>query len=110
MSSILKKSQYNPLIKPSMVPFESTQTYNAGITKFKGKYVMLFRNDYNFTKADMQRLGGEAFKLQKINLGLAVSDDGIKWQIKSEPVLPVPLTGEMTKVYDPRLTVIDGRC
>ena len=110
MSSILKKSQYNPLIKPSMVPFESTQTYNAGITKFKGKYVMLFRNDYNFTKADMQRLGGEAFKLQKINLGLALSDDGIKWQIKPEPVLPVPLTGEMTKVYDPRLTVIGGRC
>ena len=109
--SVIKKSSHNPLIKSSMIPFTSTLTYNAGITRYQDNYVMLFRNDYNYTKEDMlYRWGTSAFPQTKINLGLAVSDDGIKWRIKPEPVLPIPLTEEMFSVYDPRLTVIEGRC
>lgn len=106
----IKKSQHNPLIKPSMVPFASTLTYNAGITKYKGKYVMLFRNDYGYSQEDMRRLKHNVFSQIRINLGLAASDDGINWRIKPEPVLPIPLTEEILRVYDPRLTVIEDRC
>ena len=108
----VKKSQCNPLIQPSMIPFESTLTYNAGITKFQGRYVMLFRNDYGYTREDALafRQGARAWPAGRINLGLAVSSDGINWRIKPEPVLPIPLTEEIVRVYDPRLTVIEDRC
>ena len=108
----VKKSKCNPLIQPSMIPFESTLTYNAGITKFHGRYVMLFRNDYGYTREDALafRQGTRAWPAGKINLGLAVSADGINWRIKPEPVLPIPLTEEMSRVYDPRLTVIEDWC
>jgi len=108
----IKKSPHNPLINPSMVPFTSTLTYNAGITKFHGRYVMLFRNDYDYTREDALafRQGARAWPAGRINLGLAESADGINWRIKPEPVLPIPLTEEIVRVYDPRLTVIEGRC
>lgn len=106
----IRKSSRNPLIKASMVPFDSTLTYNAGICRFQGRYVMLFRNDYNYTKEDMIRLKTEVFSQVKINLGLAFSDDGVDWHIEPEPVLPLPYDEEILRVYDPRITVIDERC
>lgn len=93
-----------------MVPFSSTLTYNAGICRFRGRYVMLFRNDFNYSKEEMIRLKSKVFERTKINLGLAFSDDGIDWHIEPEPVLPLPCEGEILRVYDPRLTVIWERC
>ena len=46
------------------------------ITKYKGRYVMVFRNDYG--SVDEQRLDGT-------NLGLAYSDDGVRWQVEPQP-------------------------
>lgn len=88
------------------VPYPSALTFNAGIVKFGGRYIMLFRNDYG--SYDDQRLDGT-------NIGLAFSGDGIKWKVESAPVLdesfftPVFGEGEVRRIYDPRITPLDGR-
>ncbi len=74
--------------------------FNAGVTKFLGKYVMIFRNDYG--SVEEQRLEGT-------NLGLAFSDDGVRWQVQAKPCFELH-DEEIRRAYDPRLTVIDGRC
>ncbi len=94
----------NPILKPDDVAGDSTQVFNAGIAKFQGKYVMVFRADtYNF---DL-KTETDTF------IGRAVSDDGVKWEVlpgvcfamgkKMDP------DSEIKRAYDPRITVIDDR-
>lgn len=48
------------------------------------------------------------------NLGIAYSNDGVKWDVQPEPwkvaAQIVDSSPEIIRFYDPRLTVIDGRC
>lgn len=93
----------NPILDASHVPYPSVQTFNAGFAKFHGKYVMVFRNDYNRTRENFDTAA------PRINLGLAFSDDGLHWAVAPKPCWEIH-TDEIRHVYDPRLTVIDGRC
>ncbi|MCF6177560.1 MAG: glycoside hydrolase family 130 protein [Victivallaceae bacterium] len=97
----------NPVMSAEKVPYDATLIFNAGVTKFNGKYVMVFRNDYNFEQSDYAK--GKNVKI-KTNIGIAFSNDGLNWDVKPEPCQPVPLNDEIRRCYDPRLTVIDGRC
>ncbi|OGV46808.1 MAG: glycosidase [Lentisphaerae bacterium GWF2_44_16] len=99
------KYKENPILSAADVPYESVQTYNAGITKYRGRYVMAFRNDYNRKKEDFEK----GYKPAKINIGLAFSDDGIKWHVERKPCFELK-TDDILYAYDPRLTVIDDRC
>ena len=87
------------------VPYPSALTFNAGIIRHEGRYIMLFRNDYGSYEA--QRLDGT-------NIGLAFSDDGIHWRCEPEPVLDGKsfgdtfAPGEVIRLYDPRITPMDG--
>ncbi len=91
----------NPLLAAEDVPYESALVFNAGVAKFQGKYVMVFRNDYGLS-------AGGAHP-HSTNLGLAFSSDGIRWQVEPKPCLELQ-DGEIRRAYDPRLTVMDGRC
>ena len=62
---------------------------------------MVFRNDYG------QR--PDSVHPAATNLGLAFSDDGVKWQVQPKPCWQWR-DDEVMRVYDPRLTVMDGRC
>lgn len=99
IEDIIKKLD-SPVLTRHDVPYCSALTFNAGVAKFNGKYVMLFRNDYG--DAEKERLDGT-------NIGFAQSDDGIKWTVAPNPCLEVH-TDEIKRVYDPRITVIDGQC
>ena len=44
-SPIITKYE-KPVLTPSDIPYKATLVFNAGVTKFNGKYVMAFRNDY----------------------------------------------------------------
>ena len=59
----------------------------------------MFRNDHGWA--------GDHFE-GVTNLGLAFSDDGIDWQVEPQPCWQVH-DEEIRRVYDPRLTVIEGR-
>lgn len=99
----IRRYHANPILSAKDIPYSADLIFNAGVTKYEGKYVMVFRNDYNYHPE--AGFGGFC-------MGLAYSDDGIKWDVQKKPFL----TGEdfndsdIIRVYDPRLTVIDGRC
>ena len=97
---IINRYKNNPILAADDVPYDSSLVFNAGITKYQGKYVMVFRNDY---------YSEEKSRVTKINLGLAYSDDGVNWDVQPDPCFE--LEGEdIVWAYDPRLTVIDDRC
>jgi beta-1,4-mannooligosaccharide/beta-1,4-mannosyl-N-acetylglucosamine phosphorylase len=63
-----------PVLSKGDIPYAAECIFNAGVTKYQGRYVMIFRNDFNY---DSQRIsfGG-------CNLGIAYSADGIKWEVE----------------------------
>lgn len=89
-----------PVLTRLDVPYNAGLIFNAAVEKYNGKYVMLFRNDYG---------DFENHKLTGTNIGFAVSDDGINWTVSDKPCFQIS-DGEIDRVYDPRLTVIDGVC
>ncbi|AHF90788.1 glycosidase [Opitutaceae bacterium TAV5] len=115
-SIMLTRHPANPVLKHTDCPFKATTVFNAGVARYQGRYVMLFRNDYG--------TWGQPPPFEGTNLGLAWSDDGIQWTVAPQPVLDeerarVALAGlyhvsrfgpqEIRRVYDPRITVVDGR-
>lgn len=99
-SSVVHRHPANPLLTGADVPYPSTLVFNPGVTKYEGRYVMAFRNDYG-------REGDSHF--DGTNIGLAWSDDGVHWEAAPEPWIELK-DDEIHRAYDPRLTVIDGRC
>lgn len=97
--SAIHRHPANPILSASDVPFQTALVFNAGVCKFRGRYVMMFRND--FGNAERRTLAGN-------NLGLAFSDDGVNWVVKDKPINDQP-EHPLYKAYDPRLTVVDGR-
>jgi beta-1,4-mannooligosaccharide/beta-1,4-mannosyl-N-acetylglucosamine phosphorylase len=113
-SPCIRRCAENPVLAPSDIPYEASLVFNAGVTKYQGRYVMVFRDDYGWAE-------GKGFS--GTHLGLAFSDDGVAWDVEPKPCLTVeqfresmrPLlrnrgTEEIHRAYDPRLTVLDGRC
>ncbi|HVU31872.1 MAG TPA: glycoside hydrolase family 130 protein [Opitutaceae bacterium] len=104
----------NPILSARDVPYPATLTFNAGVVCHEGLYLMVFRNDHG-------RKGDEVF--DGTNIGLATSHDGIRWTVTPEPILTESEVREQFKrllrhrytpdfvrrIYDPRLTVIEGR-
>lgn len=108
-SPVVHRHPDNPILTYRDVPYDAALVFNAGVTKYQGRYVMVFRNDYG---------DFEAQTLHATNLGLAFSDDGVQWEVAPSPCFTEAtsrLAGSLraddfVRVYDPRLTVIEGRC
>jgi len=111
---MITKHPSNPVLTAEQVPYNAGCVFNAGVARINGEYVMLFRNDYDYISH--AKFGGS-------NLGMARSADGIEWKVDPKPVLTVeqareafgyihdPRFGptEIRRIYDPRITVIDGQ-
>lgn len=100
-SEVIKRYENNPVLAKDDIPYNADCIFNAGVAKYQGKYIMIFRNDYDFNG---RWFGG-------CNLGIAFSDDGIKWSVREKPFFELSMLTdkEITRVYDPRLSVIDGQ-
>ncbi|MDO5407043.1 MAG: glycoside hydrolase family 130 protein [Eubacteriales bacterium] len=102
-SSVITRYQGGePVLSKKDIPYEAECIFNAGVAKYQGQYVMVFRNDYQYN-------GKGAF--DKCCIGIAFSEDGVHWDVRKEPFLTVEDMNdpEITRVYDPRLTVIEGK-
>ena len=99
-SPLIHRHPANPVLSAKDVPYQAALIFNAGVTKYQGRYVMVFRNDYGSL---------EAQKLEGTNMGLAYSDDGVSWEVTAQPCFALQ-DEEIRRAYDPRLTVMDGRC
>jgi len=100
-SPIITRHPANPVVAASDVPYDAALIFNAGVTRYRGKYVMVFRNDFDCR--------GDSPHPHQTNIGLAYSDDGIEWEVQPEPCFKLK-DDEIRRAYDPRLTVMDGRC
>ena len=107
-ATCVRRSPLNPLLSADRMPFDASLVFNAGVAKYQGRYVMLFRNDYGATEADFLASGKRGVPFKGTNIGLAESADGIHWEVREKPVWEVH-DDEILRVYDPRLTVIDGK-
>ena len=92
-----------PVLSKANVPYPADCVFNAGVAKFQGKYIMVFRDDFGNT-------GGGHFAGTYV--GVAYSNDGLTWSVRNTPFLTPESLGDpdVIRVYDPRLTVMDGRC
>lgn len=102
-SSVIHRHPANPILTPKDVPYGPAMVFNAGVTKYEGRYVMVFRNDYG--DEEQQTI----LPHSTTNLGLAFSSDGIHWEVQPEPCWSWN-DEEVIRVYDPRITVIEGKC
>ncbi len=94
----IKRYEHNPILTRDDVPYEVATVHNAGVTKYNGEYVMLFRS---------HKMNGRSI------LGLARSTDGFHFTVDEKPFLEPASSGvfaeyEAFGIEDPRITCIDG--
>jgi predicted GH43/DUF377 family glycosyl hydrolase len=95
---IVQRYEGNPILTPADIPYPVETVHNAGMAKYRGRYMMLFR---------AHKPTGRSI------LGLAESDDGFSFKARPEPFM-VPATDgvfaeyEAFGVEDPRLCELDG--
>ncbi len=100
------KKLEKPILTKDDVPYDASLIFNAGVAKYKGQYVMVFRNDYGPTE--------KTFDKVKFNtsLGFASSKDGVNWSVRNTTIFDnknlLP-TDEIRRLYDPRITIIDEK-
>lgn len=105
---LVTRYENNPVLAGTDVPYQADTVFNAGVIKWQGKYVMVFRNDYGYIS------GG---RFSGTSIGLTTSPDGIHWTVMSEPCFDGKKPeiqalfdlheGEILRCYDPRLAVIE---
>jgi beta-1,4-mannooligosaccharide/beta-1,4-mannosyl-N-acetylglucosamine phosphorylase len=96
----IKRHSDNPVLSMNDTPYPACLVFNAGVAKFKGRYVMVFRNDMGDMKKKTLSPGP--------CLGIAFSDDGVDWNVEDRFLFPEP-KHPLYRAYDPRLTVIENR-
>ena len=97
-----------PILTKDDLPYESSLVFNAGVIKYKGKYLMIFRNDYGTDQKSFE--SGEHFT--GTSIGFAVSDNGIdNWQVFDTPLCDShQFEGtEISRLYDPRIIEIENK-
>ncbi len=88
----------NPILTPDDIPYAVETVHNAGVTKYQGRYLMLFRSHLDTGRSV---------------IGLAESTDGFHFAPRSEPFLtpskePPFSAYEEFGVEDPRITLLEG--
>ncbi len=98
-----------PILTAADLPYPSSLVFNAGVVKFRGEYIMIFRNDYGVDQAGYE--SGKRFA--GTSVGVARSKNGVDgWIIDPKPLMDSndpDKDPEMRRLYDPRITEIDGQ-
>lgn len=97
----MKRCSENPILSAKDLSYPANLVFNAGVCKYQGRYVMVFRNDYGWGDEQPNTFVGT-------NIGVAYSEDGIHWVPQEKPWFEWK-DAEVTRAYDPRITVVDGK-
>ncbi|MCF6187693.1 MAG: glycosidase, partial [Desulfobulbaceae bacterium] len=95
---VVQRYEKNPILTRHDVPYPVATVHNAGVVKYDGRYVMLFRS---------HRRDGRSI------IGLAESDDGFSFTVRPEPFLTPSTEGvfgeyEEFGVEDLRICALEG--
>ncbi len=88
----------NPILTKDDIPYPVETVHNAGVTKFDGRYIMLFRSHLATGRSI---------------IGIADSKDGFNFKPRPEPFMVPSYEGEFCEyeefgVEDPRITALEG--
>ncbi len=104
------KKRPAPIMTPADLPYPSSLVFNAGVIKYRGEYVMFFRNDYGTDRAAYEN---ENRRFAGTSVGVARSKNGIDgWRFDPVPLMDSNDPGkdpELRRFYDPRVIEIEGR-
>jgi predicted GH43/DUF377 family glycosyl hydrolase len=95
---LIKRYHSNPILTKKDIPYPVATVHNAGVVKFKERYIMIFRS---------HKLNGRSI------LGKAESKDGFNFIADDKPFM-VPSTEDVFKEYeeygveDPRIIFLNG--
>jgi len=95
---LIKRYHNNPILTKDDAPYPVATVHNAGVVKFDGRYIMIFRS---------HKLNGRSI------LGKAESDNGYDFIVDKNPFM-IPATEGIFKEYeeygveDPRIIFLDG--
>lgn len=95
---IVTRYKGNPILTKDDIPYTVETVHNAGVTKFDGRYVMLFRSHLATGRSI---------------IGLAESKDGFQFKPRPEPFIVPSKEGTFAEyeeygVEDPRITCLEG--
>lgn len=96
--SVVRRFANNPILTPDDVPYPVVTVHNAGVVKHDGRYFMVFRSHTR---------NGRSI------LGLAESDDGVRFTVRPEPLLVPAVRGSLAEyeeygVEDCRICALEG--
>jgi len=95
---IVKRYEGNPILTKDDIPYKVETVHNAAVTKFDGKYIMLFRSHLDTGRSI---------------IGIAESPDGFDFTARAEPFI-TPAAEEPFAEYeafgveDPRVVLLEG--
>jgi predicted GH43/DUF377 family glycosyl hydrolase len=88
----------NPILTKGDIPYPVETVHNAGVAKFDGRYIMLFRSHLDTGRSI---------------IGIAESDDGFNFKARAKPFMVPSREGKFAEferysVEDPRVTCLEG--
>ncbi len=94
----IQRYEKNPILTKEDIPYPVETVHNAGVAKFNGKYIMLFRS---------HRASGRSI------IGIAESNDGFNFTSREEPFMTPSKEAIFSEyeefgVEDPRITPLEG--
>jgi len=97
VKKLVARCKNNPILTKDDIPYAVQTVHNAGVTKFDGRYVMLFRSHLDTGRSI---------------IGLAKSEDGFNFKAAPKPFMvpskePVFSDYEEFGVEDPRITCLE---
>ena len=99
-----------PVVTAADLPYPSTLVFNAGVIKYRGEYVMVFRNDYG---TDRDAYENQKRRFAGTSVGIARSKNGVDgWRFEPLPLIDSNDPGkdpEIKRFYDPRIIQIEDR-
>jgi len=95
---MIRRYANNPILTPADVPYPVSTVHNAAVVKYDGRYIMLFRAHLH---------NGRSI------IGIAESEDGFHFSVRSKPWLTPAKEGEFAEyeafgVEDPRICRMEG--
>jgi len=93
----VKRYENNPILTKDDVPYAVQTVHNAGVAKFRGRYMMLFRSHLDTGRSI---------------IGLAESEDGFNFEVRPDPFMtpskePLFCDYEEYGVEDPRIVHLE---
>lgn len=82
LDEIVQRYQGNPILTKQNVPYPVATVHNAGVVKYKNKYIMLFRSHL---------ANGRSI------IGRADSKDGFNFNVSPEPFMAPETSGDFAK-------------